>query len=607
MANELMPEESKYFEELKALRARVRELEDLKRENKRAGDLLEVMNTATLAMDNALTPEQVFLVLVKELKKLGFECIVFLVDESSKYLHPKYISYDSKLLAVVEKLVNIKSSNFSITISDIDLYKRVIYHRETIFIENVEDVTMEVLPALAKKFAGQILSLLNIPGFILAPLIVEDKVIGAFSMQSKNLTKKDIPAVTAFAHRLAANWRKTRLMAELELKLEELKKTQNQLLQAQKMKAIGILAGGVAHDFNNLLTVISGYSEVMLGNIGNKEVQIRNINQIRKAAARGSSLTGQLLAFSRRQVLQPRLLNINSIVLNVIKMLSRLLGEDINIITDLNSSIPSVKADPCQVEQILMNLSINSRDAMPDGGNIFIKTEMVHIAENDIFHITGSRPGKFIRLTVSDTGEGMNKEALSHIFEPFYTTKPVGKGTGLGLSVVYGIVKEHSGWINVYSEPEKGTSFKIYFPAFEKELEHKEISHNVSSYIKGAGERILLIEDDSHIRQLTCEMMTDWGYKVFSAPDGRTAKEIFKTEKGNFDLVFCDIVLPDKNGIHLIAEFISKRPRLEVLLTSGYAPERYQYPLIDKMGFSFLQKPYTSSELLKIIRKKLVH
>jgi PAS domain S-box-containing protein len=386
---------------------------------------------------------------------------------------------------------------------------------------------------------------------------------------------------------------------------EALRESEEQLRQSQKMESIGNLAGGIAHDFNNLLTIISGYSQLLSDRLDKNAPLRKNAEKIMKAGKQAASLTRQLLAFSRKQVLEMKVLNLNEIIANEQKMLKRLIGEDIKMEADLAPNLNPVKVDSGQVEQVAMNLVVNARDAMPEGGRITIKTENVTLDKDVCKTIPESSPGEFVRVLVEDTGVGMKKEIIDKIFEPFFTTKKTGKGTGLGLSVVYGIVKQHDGWINVYSEPGQGTTFKIYLPAVSAEIEDETKGTISLKDIKGSGERILLVEDEDGIREFATNVLRENGYIIFEAANSKEAFDIFMNEDANFDLIFSDVVMPGKSGLQLVDELLSARPELQVLLCSGYSDKKSQWDEIKKRGFRFLQKPYNVVDLLKRIREVL--
>jgi two-component system cell cycle sensor histidine kinase/response regulator CckA len=379
---------------------------------------------------------------------------------------------------------------------------------------------------------------------------------------------------------------------------------EEQFRQAQKMEAIGLLAGGIAHDFNNLLQVITGYSEILLRKLDESNSMRSFIEEIRKAGEQSTILTRQLLAFSHKQVLQQQVLSINDLINNISKMLKRIIGEDIELVVSLAPEIILLKIDPGQIEQIIMNLVVNARDAMSAGGKLTIKTES---ATFDIYNpllIPESRPGDYVCLSISDTGVGMSKDILSHIFEPFFTTKGT-MGTGLGLAVVYGVVKQHEGWINVYSEPNKGSVFKIYLPKFSKKSETEDQREPKLIELHGNGERILLVEDERQVREFVVSLIQESGYSVFVASSAAEAMEIFVEEDGNFHLIFTDVVLSDENGVQLVEKLLTINPNISVLLTSGYTNQKSQWNNIRDKGFRFIQKPYTVANLLKTVKEAI--
>lgn len=385
---------------------------------------------------------------------------------------------------------------------------------------------------------------------------------------------------------------------------EEKERIRAQLLHAQKMEAIGTLAGGIAHDFNNLLTALSGYSQLALNYLDEGRSVREELVKILKIGEKAASLTNQLLAFSRRQILQKEIVNPNDIVSDLEKILYRLVGEDIELITNSYLDVGYVMTDPAQIQQIIMNLVVNARDAMPEGGRIEINIENVVINKEYCKKYSYAKCGKFVCISVSDTGKGIDKEAIDHIFEPFFTTKAEGKGTGLGLSVVYGIVKQHGGWINVFSEPGKGSTFRIYFPlADSKPNSSKEERIPLSYQIKGKSERILVVEDQDDVRTTALEAFHENGYVAFGASTAKEALDIFEKQKRDIHLVFCDVVLPDRSGLKLVNELLGRKPDIGILMSSGYSDEKAQWETISKKGIHFIQKPYPLSTLLRAVRK----
>ena len=381
---------------------------------------------------------------------------------------------------------------------------------------------------------------------------------------------------------------------------------EEELLQSQKMEAVGTLAGGVAHDFNNLLTIIQGHAELMMLEISESDPNYRELRQIVNTTARAASLTRQLLLFSRKEVMEFKPINLNETIGNLLKMLKRLIGEDIRIVTSFDDDLWQVNADESNLEQVIMNIAVNARDAMPEGGALTIKTENLSLSEDECKFIPDSHSGKFVRLTIEDTGTGIPKEIMDKIFEPFFSTKEVGKGTGLGLSVVFGIVKKHNGWINVYSEPGQGAVFRIYLPAVSQAVEKTEENKNKSFQdLRGHGERILIIEDNRDVRDFASAALRQNGYVTYEAENAAAAVDVFRTEKGLFDLILSDVVLPDKNGFQLVKELLEIKADIPVIMCSGYTEERARHSIVHEEGFQFLQKPYSLNKLLEIVKETL--
>ena len=384
----------------------------------------------------------------------------------------------------------------------------------------------------------------------------------------------------------------------------ERKKLEEQFRQAQKMEAVGRLAGGIAHDFNNLLGVIIGYSELLLETPGvGDPVVRRKIEEIHKAAERAASLTRQLLAFSRQQVLEPRVLSVNAVVTELEKMLRRLIGEDVELVTRLDDALGLVKADPSQLEQVLMNLAVNARDAMPRGGRLLLQTSNVDVDETMARQRVTFKPGRYVLLSVSDTGVGMEDEVRAHLFEPFYTTKEKGKGTGLGLATVYGIVKQSGGYIWVYSEPGRGSTFKIYLPRVDEADQEIRPAPVELETLHGT-ETVLVVEDEDSLRQLMGEFLGQSGYTVLEAGDATAALDV-AGKHTEIRLLVTDVVLPGRSGRELAEELQKKRPHIKVVYVSGYTDDAILRHGIDAPGVAFLQKPFSRDALLRKIRATL--
>ncbi len=409
-------------------------------------------------------------------------------------------------------------------------------------------------------------------------------------------------------HLTRGNVMRLNAAVERELRAVELRRErtrlEEQFRQAQKMEAVGRLAGGVAHDFNNLLTVITGYSDMLLAGRELKEAQRTALEEIRRSAERGGALTHQLLAFSRRQPLEPRTVRINELMLQLEKMLRRLIGEDIELITLMAATHDSVDADPGRLEQVIMNLVVNARDAMPRGGKLTIETTTVHLSRAFSAKELGVEPGQYVCLSLTDTGVGMDEATQSHLFEPFFTTKNPGRGTGLGLATAYGIIRQSGGAIAFASEVGKGTTARIYLPlAKAKPSENAGTEVELSSYM--GAETILLVEDEARVRKLIVDVLTSRGYRVLEATRGDEALRLTKSHKDHIDLAVVDVVMPEISGPELVRQIARQRTDLRVLYISGYTDEAIVHHGISESGTAFLQKPFLPDTLARKVREVL--
>jgi PAS domain S-box-containing protein len=386
------------------------------------------------------------------------------------------------------------------------------------------------------------------------------------------------------------------------LDISERKRLEAALFQAQKMESIGTLAGGIAHDFNNLLNIIIGYGSMMQGSLTDEEHRSYMAN-ILSAADRATQLTKGLLTFSRKQVLELLPVNINEIIKGLEKMLWRIMGEDITMSSNLYAKDLVVIADRVQIEQVLMNLAANSRDAMSDGGMLAIDTCAVELREGDVDREKYAiKPGWYALISVSDSGHGMNAETMARIFDPFFTTKEVGKGTGLGMAIVYGIIKQHEGYVNCYSEPGQGTTFKIYLPLV-KEATVVAGKAAIAPPPSGGTETILVAEDDPTLRKLILKILQSHGYTVIEAADGQDAVDRFMENSDRIDLVILDVIMPNKNGSEAYLEIIKIKPAIKALFASGYPSEKVYKMGMLKEGINFLYKPVQSDTLLRKVRE----
>ena len=385
----------------------------------------------------------------------------------------------------------------------------------------------------------------------------------------------------------------------------ERKRMEEHFRQVQRIEAVGKLAGGVAHDFNNLLMVILGHAEFLLECLQQGDRARDSATEIKATGERAAALTRQLLAFSRRQVLNPEPLDVNEIVADVHKLLKRLIGEDIAVMLNLQTDLHSIMADRSQVEQVLMNLAVNARDAMPQGGKLIIETAEVKLDDAYVRTHPVVVPGEYVRLCVSDTGMGMSPDVKERIFEPFYTTKEQGKGTGLGLATVYGVVKQSGGFIWVYSEQGMGTTFKIYLPVAQKLMEATTARLLQEDPLPGGDETVLLVEDESGVRDLIRRMLALQGYNVLEATDGATAMRVSKNYKGKIHLLLTDVVMPGTSGRELAKQLVPLHPEIKVLYISGYTDEAVTEHGALEQGLAFLQKPFNRETLLQKVREVL--
>jgi len=384
---------------------------------------------------------------------------------------------------------------------------------------------------------------------------------------------------------------------------QDRKKLESQLHVSQRMDSIGQFAGGIAHDFNNLLVAILGYSDLAANQQGLPPEAREFIGEIRAAGERAAALTQKLLTFSKRQIIEPTPISINDLISNLEMMILRLMPENIALDFRPANEVGTIMADPGQIEQILINLSLNARDAMPSGGTLLIETETVSIDAEFISQHPWAKQGKFTHLSVSDEGTGISSEALEHIFEPFYTTKPEGEGTGLGLAVVFGIVQQHEGFIHAYSEPGAGSHFNVYLPTVDQAPGQR--APTVSAISKKGSETILLVEDNEHVRKLANRILTDNGYTVLEAEDGPEALEIFEQSADDISLVLLDVVMPKMTGEEVMVAMQEINQNPHVLFASGYSPGGVHTNFILEKNYNLIQKPYSPNQLLNQIRSLL--
>ncbi len=560
---------------------------------KRTERLLRSLNAAALAMEEALAPKEIFPAAVRELSSLGFSCAVFLVDPSKTKVAMRYASGRTPGDAVAFPEQPDGADGW-VPIDGASILAEVLGNRQTV-LTGLSSGRPSTIAAVKGSAPWLVENATLRNHSILSPLCVGEDVFGFLAVNGESLGEEDTQVIAAFAHQTAAAWRKTALMQDLEGSLTELRTTQDLLLHAQKMEAIGRLAGGIAHDFNNVLTVISGYTSLLTESMQDNEAALADLTEIKGAIKRASALTSRLLAFSRRQILQPEVLDLDAVLSGCAKLLRPLIGEDIEMVIRPTRGLGRIKADPFQIDQVVINLAVNARDAMPAGGTLILETSNRVLHEEDAAALSVS-PGPFVTLTVRDTGVGMTGDIMSRIFEPFFTTKEDGKGTGLGLSTVYGIVKQTGGAIHVESVPGKGSVFTIYIPQVAEEKPSSQPAAREELTPPGTG-TVLLVEDDETVRSLAARILENAGYNVLVAASGEEAIQA-AADRSDLRLMITDVVMPGMNGVELSQQLGKSLPRMPVLFMSGYTDDPSIHIGVPD-GLPFLSKPFHPEELLK--------
>ena len=576
---------------------------------KRTERFLKSLNAASLAMEQALTPAEVFPAAIRVLTELGFDCAVLLIaSEGSRMLRMQ--CRGNALTGEIRAPLGSETPAQELALDDIISMARAMDERKAVF-ASLEPMSPLAVTVGMKARVGAVPQPSEA---ILSPLVVGDSLYGMLVVSGADLSAEDLPIFTAFAHQVAAAWRKTRLMGELEKSIEQLRQMQSQLLHAQKMEAVGRLAGGIAHDFNNLLTVISGYTSLMTESMEGNDSALSDLGQIRTTIKRASALTSRLLAFSRKQIMQPVVLDMNKVVNASVSLLRPLIGEDIELIVRPSTEPLLVRADPYQMEQVLMNLAVNARDAMPGGGRLVVETGCVIAGPLGQTAMDGTDQmlavqlpaglshGQWVVLRVQDNGVGMTEETRSRIFEPFFTTKEEGKGSGLGLSTVYGIVTQTGGRVRVDSDVGMGSTFVICLPLADSDHATPSEVERPRTLLSGSG-TVLLVEDEPDVRELARRVLERGGYHVIPVI---SAREALLVAEGSavLDLVLTDVVMPGGiSGIEMGERLSRTRPTLPVLYMSGYATDLRLPTVSDSSTVPFLGKPFQPDELLSKVKE----
>ena len=572
----------------------------------RSERLLATLNAANLAMERAGGPEEIFRTAGEELSRLGLNSMVFLAEPDGTTVRLAYSSHGQESAQAVRALLGRPAKEIAFDIESAEQIRKVIRERRVLLLD-AEEAVSQALPGELKTQAAAIVRALNTRWAIEVPLTVEEKVIGLLVVHSGDLDQQDLPAITAFANQIAASWQKARLMQDLERSLRELQRTQGELIQAQKMEAIGRLAGGIAHDFNNLLTAIGGYAQLLLERFTGSDPARADLEEIKKATGKAGALTRQLLAFSRKQVLQPRVLDLNEVITNMQTMLRPLIGEHIALEASLAPELGRVKADPLQLEQVIMNLAINAADAMPRGGRLILETDNVEVEPGLEPAAPELRPGLYVLLAVSDDGVGMDSDTQGRLFEPFFTTKPPGKGTGLGLSTVYGIVAQSGGHVQAYSRSGSGSSFKVYLPRMpDPDIPAAEPPSPPPAQGSRGGETVLLVDEDAAARDLLSKVLGARGYTVLEADQAETALAQADGRGAQVQLVISDVILPGGMGGEALAALLASRhPGMRFLFVSGYTAAAVRHGGLLPPGARFLQRPFGPEALARAVREVL--
>jgi PAS domain S-box-containing protein len=469
-------------------------------------------------------------------------------------------------------------------------------------------VVVDNAPAAFDVFAAGAHVKTPVKSWIGIPLLFHDRVIGMLSVDKNEAgfySAEHARMAEAFAAPAAVAIENARLYAAARAEVEERKRVEDQFRQSQKMEAVGRLAGGIAHDFNNLLGVILGYTEIATGKLEAGHPALPKLDEVRAAADRAASLTRQLLAFSRKQVLVPEVLDLGDVVNDLSVMLRRVIGEDVELATLVHGPLGRVRADRGQVEQAIVNLAINARDAMPGGGKLLIEASEFALAPADAATHPLLETGRYVVLAVSDTGTGMTAEVASQIFEPFFTTKEPGRGTGLGLSMVYGFLEQSGGRVTVDTRIDRGTTFRMYFPRLDDEARAPAAAAVATAAPEGGTETVLLAEDAGALREMIAEILASSGYRVLEAATGERALEVAKAHEGPIHLLLTDVVMPGMNGAELAAAVGVLRPESRILYMSGYTDDAVVHRGVLSEGASLLQKPFASTGLLHKVREVL--
>jgi CheY-like chemotaxis protein/signal transduction histidine kinase len=558
--------------------------------------LLRALNQVALAADQATTPEETLAAAGAELERWGFTYVVFLTDDSQTQVFPRHGNFEHFPGESTQGATSAAGDGLPIPIDASDIHRQVVWRRKAFFLRNWAEALHSALAEGSGARTRPGLGIGSARHGIVTPLVTDDRVVGELWVQSEDLAEGDVPAVTMLARQMAAAWRSAGLMRELQSSLRKLALTQARLREAQKMEPIAILAGGVGHDLNNLLTAIAGYSELLLSELPPEDSRRMDVTEVLRACRRAAALTRQLLAVGRRQMPQPRMLDLNALLTDAESRLQCLVGEGVDLVTSLDPQLPQVSIDPALVEQAIMNLVVNAQEALPLGGRVTIQTCDVTLDAEHCLLTPSSRPGRFACLSVARTQISTEQQGSPGVSKPPVTGEA--DSTSPGLSIVHAIVQQHQGWTETERDTQGRPTFSIFLPAVSAVAESAASEVAPPKVRQGSGQGILLVEDEAGVRRFAARVLGGGGYLVYEASTVQEALNVFEQNSDAIHLVFTDVVLPDGTGLQLAGELIARRPRIRALLSSGYADGESQWSIVRQRGFRFLPKPYTLPDLL---------
>lgn len=569
-------------------------------EVRRSTKVLSALDRAAAAMASGTSEANIYEAATKTLHELGFQTTVVTLDEKRERLHVRYLDMDQALLRRAEELAGIRKEDFSFAPDATEFHRAIVLDEQTVFCDDAVALAIQVLPGVPSPVVRTVCRLVGVSRLVGSPLVVDGEVIGLVAVSGPNLTAHDVPVVRLFSQQLGAALSKARLVEDLQRSMEELKQTQEQLSHAQKIEAVGLLASGVAHDFNNLLSAITLSARLVESEVEDSDAK-DDLQVIQESCARGAALVAQLMALGKKQALNVSIFDVDGLMHDLQRLLCRVLGEDVRVTLDLGVGEKFVKGDRNQLEQVLVNLAANARDAMPTGGELCISTKLEtgHGSNGDPV------PGPSVRIRVRDTGTGMSQATRDRIFDPFFTTKGVGRGTGLGLSVAKAIMQSHGGDIVVEAcDSGPGTTFSLALPRVQASRTEAAAAPSDDTAL-GGSELVLVVEDDPLVLRSAARVLDRAGYRVLTAVDAAAARALVHEHGREIGLVVCDVGLPDGRGPALLEDLIPQLPDTRVLLASGYMAERSERALLDEHGWHFLPKPYSGAELLQVARRLL--